>query len=189
MKRGSAIFLFAAFIYGTTLYPLQLWYRLYQEQEWTDLVPSDNEKGVSSPGNGEEIVFKVPLSIPYHSDWEKPMAASGLFERDGEFYTIVSKNYKQDTIYITCYQNTNAREIFGMLADSVKPASEKTDKQKSPTHTISTNFFKKDFQTCPAFVFDVGIPVSLWVSKLSANYLQFYDSQTVSPFLRPPIIV
>lgn len=187
MKQGIAIFLLGAFVYGTTLYPLQLWYRLYQQQEHTNLSVSNFGNDTTPSNHGKEVVFKIPLALPYHSDWEQPAEATGLFENDGEFYTIVSKNYKQDTIYITCLQNTNAREIFGLLSSLVKPANEEGEMQKNRPISVVTDFFKKDYQTCSTFSFAPPIWLHEYSSSTTFLYTNLYNFLPSGSLFRPPI--
>ncbi len=145
MKKGFAVFLLATFLYGTIFYPLQLWYRLYQHQEWSGKagISSGTVTAASVSGAAKEVVFKTPLALPYSTDWEEPREASGLFEREGQFYTVVSTDYRQDTLYVTCFLNNNAREIFGVLSGLVKADSdEESDPKSNPISTLNS-FSKK----------------------------------------------
>ncbi|AWV97598.1 hypothetical protein [Arcticibacterium luteifluviistationis] len=80
----------------------------------------------------EVLEIKMGMALPYASEWESPKKGNGLLERNGEFYTLVERNFANDTLYFKYIKNTNAREIFSMLSDKVDN-NQDSDKQKDAT--------------------------------------------------------
>ncbi len=113
----------------TTVVPLRYLYLLEKQGNHESLSESDFRET-----NEDRFVIKIPIALPYSSDWDSPKAAEGLIERNGEFFTIVSKNYVNDTLYVECVQNNNAKEIFNSLSDHLENFSDFSgdhDKNKS----------------------------------------------------------
>jgi hypothetical protein len=74
---------------------------------------------VSLEGGPDYLEIKIDMALPYGSEWDAPKEGNGLLEKNGEFYTLVERNYKNDTLYFKYIKNTNAREIFSLLSDKV----------------------------------------------------------------------
>ncbi len=116
----------------TTVVPLRYLYLLEKQGSHASVL-----SGGSSGSDQDKFVVKIPIALPYSSDWDSPKAAEGLIERNGEFYTIVSKNYVNDTLYIECLQNSNAKKIFNSLSDHLESFSDFSgDKSKSQSHGL-----------------------------------------------------
>ncbi len=88
----------------------------------------------SSSENPETLEIKMAMALPYSNEWTVEEKSEGLMEYNGEFYTLISKNFKNDTLYFKYLKNNNAREIFGLLADHVDPATGNKD-QEAPSES------------------------------------------------------
>ncbi len=69
---------------------------------------------------GEELVeIKIPLSIPYGTNWQND-APSGLIRYGDAFYNIMEQRYENDSLYTLMQANLSAREQFFALADRIQ---------------------------------------------------------------------
>ncbi|UBM58188.1 hypothetical protein LAG90_15380 [Marinilongibacter aquaticus] len=115
MKRLITIGIAILFVLTSTVIPLRYIYLLEQQASWR---PSSSSSSVNIASN-EKLTLKIPIALPYSGNWESPKEAEGLIQHEGKFYTIISKNYHSDTLYVECLQNGNAKEIFNLLSDYV----------------------------------------------------------------------
>ena len=181
-QRVVSLLLVAVFMYGITFYPLWMWYKLQREGF---AVASYETDDMTAP---DEMVVKVPMAMPYHTDWNAPRESSGLMEVNGEFYTITSKDYRQDTLYFYCFKNQNAREIFGALSGFVQDISQ-DDAMQSPNSPIAgiIKLFKKDFVTPSHFTFKPGITTLMYAGANPVfSCLPIYTSASSVPPTPPP---
>ena len=122
MKKTTSALLGVITLCISTLLPLYYVFELHQESKLTTSsltgIPSDN---------GSEITIKIPIALPYATDWEKPRDSEGLFQYGDKFYTLVSKTYESDTLYITALENSNAKDIFNMLSEHFESSSDTQD--------------------------------------------------------------
>jgi hypothetical protein len=68
------------------------------------------------------ITLKLPLIIPYVSKIEYE-PATGDFEHQGEFYTLIGRQYVNDTLYIVCLRNDDQKRAAAVLSDLVKQST------------------------------------------------------------------
>jgi hypothetical protein len=67
----------------------------------------------------KDIVIKVPVNIPYQTNWAQPESVEGEIEHDGEFYQMVSRQLINDTMYVHCEYDQNARDRFMDLVSNI----------------------------------------------------------------------
>jgi hypothetical protein len=67
----------------------------------------------------EYITVKVPVSLPYQTNWTAPQPVQGKLQVGNEFYEMVEQIMLNDTIYITCKPDRDARANFYALADHI----------------------------------------------------------------------
>ena len=80
--------------------------------------------------NGQEVIVKIPMNVPYFSqerDWEK---AEGQFEYQGEIYRMVRQKLTLDAIYIGCVEDKEGNLIQQQLADFAKTFTDKEGDSK-----------------------------------------------------------
>ncbi|UBM58821.1 hypothetical protein LAG90_18660 [Marinilongibacter aquaticus] len=131
----------------------------------------------------EKLSLKIAMSLPYANQWEEAKDSEGLVQIEGEFYTLVSRHLKQDTLYCDYVKNNSAREIFSMLADNVSPDG----KEKSPRPNIGQVFCKwLSSQYHNQNDITLSKPVSsVWTSQANYQYTAF-SSSTVLQLESPP---
>lgn len=128
----------------STLVPLYWVFQLKQESRFATSMLSEN------PSNeGSEITLKIPIALPYATDWDQPKESEGLFQHGDKFYTLVSKTYQSDTLYVTAIENSNARDIFTMLSEhfeqSPEPADAPQDQGQWLAKLLQNMYFTQDY--------------------------------------------
>lgn len=88
-----------------------------------------------------DIVVKVPVSLPYQVSWNHPEPSEGKIEHNGEYYQIRTKQLVNDTMYVYCEFDQNARDRYMALVDHIQDEMA-TPQQKSPSKLLK-NFMKE----------------------------------------------
>ncbi|MBK5278548.1 MAG: hypothetical protein JJE09_06760, partial [Bacteroidia bacterium] len=53
----------------------------------------------------QEVIFKMPLAIPYSTDSKEYTRVDGEFEHNGDMYRLVKQRLQSDTLYIVCIKD------------------------------------------------------------------------------------
>jgi hypothetical protein len=128
--------------------------------------------------NDEAVTIKVPVAIPYMetTDYER---ATGEFEYNGEFYSLVKQKFVQDTLVIVCVKNHERKQIKNALVNYVKTF---TDKPASGHQAKTVPSLIKDF--LPTNI-SIESSVTGWVLaspfKKEANTFASTDLPIISP--------
>ncbi len=128
----------------STMLPLYLVFQLHLESRL-----HTSTLALDSLSESSEIRFKIPIALPYATDWEQPRESEGLFQHGDKFYTLVSKTYHSDTLYVTAIENSNARDIFTMLSDhfeqSPEPSEAPQDQGQWLAKLLQNTYFTQDY--------------------------------------------
>lgn len=93
-----------------------------------------------------DIVVKVPVSLPYQISWSHPEPSEGKIEHQGEYYQVKTQQLVNDTMYLYCEYDQNARDRYMELVDHIQ--SEMT--QPSPkSHAKLLKSLVKEFMASP----------------------------------------
>lgn len=90
----------------------------------------------------ETLTFKVPLTLPYQSDWQSFQRVDGDFERNGEFYNLVKQKVERDTLIVVYIKDQKEASLFESLTEFVH-ASTDTPMSKKAGKLIEN--FTKDY--------------------------------------------
>jgi hypothetical protein len=82
MKKILSILLFFILLYQAGGFALQY------------LAPTDTES-ISLDENTETMVVKIPISLPYQTDWEAPRETEGELRKGDEFYQMVEQKMEK----------------------------------------------------------------------------------------------
>jgi len=93
----------------------------------------------------ENIIIKVPVSVPYQNNWNAPEPAEGQIEHDGRFYQMKSQQLINDTLYVQCEFDQNARDRFTDLVSKINDEVTGTaaDSRKNQHAHVLKNFLKE----------------------------------------------
>jgi hypothetical protein len=110
------------------------------------LVVSETGKNFVEQTTGSaDIVIKVPVAVPYQNDWEAPEPVTGQIEHEGQFYQMKSQQLINDTLYVQCAVDQNARDRFSELVSKINDqvTGQSADSQKGHHAQILKNFLKE----------------------------------------------
>jgi hypothetical protein len=90
----------------------------------------------------ETYTLKIPLTLPYQTDWHSFERMDGDFEKDGEFYNLVKRKVERDTLIIVYIKDHKEASLFESLTEFVH-ASTDTPMSKKASKLIEV--FTKDY--------------------------------------------
>lgn len=92
----------------------------------------------------EYITVKVPVSLPYQTNWTAPQPVQGKLQVGNEFYEMVEQIMLDDTIYITCKPDRDARANFYALAEHInKHINDNATDGPKPSKSIVIQLLKE----------------------------------------------
>jgi hypothetical protein len=126
MKKILSILLFFILLYQAGGFALQY-------------LASSGSEAISLDENTETKVVKIPISLPYQTDWEAPREVEGELRQGDEFYQMVDQKMENDTLYTTIVADQNARDRFFDLANQVSEhLSDQPEKAPAKSKLINT---------------------------------------------------
>lgn len=90
----------------------------------------------------ETHTLKIPLTLPYQTDWRAFERMDGDFEMNGEFYNLVKRKVERDTLIIVYIKDHKESSLFESLTEFVH-ASTDTPMSKKAGKLIEN--FTKDY--------------------------------------------
>mgnify|MGYP001810419905 CR=1 FL=1 len=112
MKRLVSILLLSLLLYNMVGYSVVYWLGGNVALE----APKDE---LESSLKEEFMTVKVPVSLPYQTNWTAPQSVQGKLQVGSEFYEMVEQIMLNDTVYITCKPDRDARANFYALAEHI----------------------------------------------------------------------
>lgn len=64
------------------------------------------------------VEFKIPVSLPYVTEWENDEYLEEEILHNEHFYNIISRKIEKDTMYVQCRFSGSARDRFWKLVSS-----------------------------------------------------------------------
>jgi hypothetical protein len=130
MKKILAIMLFSVLLYQAGGFALQYL--------------SDGNTVAIDPETEETVVVKIPINLPYQTDWVSAEEVDGSVRQGDEFYEMKSRKVENDTLVTVMVKDRNARENFFDLAEQVN--EHLTDEPGStPVKTKLINTLVKEY--------------------------------------------
>jgi hypothetical protein len=130
MKKLLAIMLFSVLLYQAGGFALQYL--------------SDGNTVAIDPETEETVVVKIPINLPYQTDWVSAEEVDGSVRQGDEFYEMKSRKVENDTLVTVMVKDRNARENFFDLAEQVN--EHLTDEPGStPAKTKLINTLVKEY--------------------------------------------
>jgi hypothetical protein len=130
MKKILAIMLFSVLLYQAGGFALQYL--------------SDGNTVAIDPETEETVVVKIPINLPYQTDWVSAEDVDGSVRQGDEFYEMKSRKVENDTLVTVMVKDRNARENFFDLAEQVN--EHLTDEPGStPAKTKLINTLVKEY--------------------------------------------
>jgi hypothetical protein len=138
LRRILSILLLGLLLYNMVGYSIV--YLTEQRYE----VGAAGKRFVETAASGE-IVLKIPVAVPYQTDWDAPEPAEGQIEHEGKFYQMKSRQLLSDTLYVLCEYDQGARERFSDLVSKINDqvTGQASDTQKGSHATVLKHFLKE----------------------------------------------
>ena len=129
------------------------------------------------------IELKVPLNLPYQTDWASYQRCDGEIQIKGIMYKYVKRKVANDTLYVMCiadakkmHLETAKNDYFKIINDlSQNNKSKKADNTKSYKNAL-TEYDEYSFHVYTKF--SLSIAGISWVDNASAK---LFSSSHVSP--------
>jgi len=151
------------------------------EEKYT--VSAGNNDFIEKQISSKDILIKIPVSIPYQTSWDNPEPAEGKIEHEGEFYQMKTRQLINDTMYVHCEFDQNARDRFVTLASHINDeiSGVTADSRKKSPSTLLKSFLKDYMSSSRKHVFYV----MEWAEQV-ANPVDCNNSSSFQAFLSIP---
>ncbi|MFL0162363.1 hypothetical protein U0R11_08170 [Aquirufa sp. 1-SAACH-A3] len=128
MKKILAIVLFGVLLYQAGGFALQ-----YLSNE-SSIIDSSTET----------VVVKIPINLPYQTDWTSAEEVSGSVRQGDEFYEMKERKVVNDTLVTVMVKDKNARDNFLDFAEKVNEHL-KDEPGSAPAKTKLINILVKEY--------------------------------------------
>jgi len=174
VKKVLTLFLLVLFLLNVVgYYGVLVGLRSSVTEKWRQSVDRD--------ATGAQLIFKIPLAIPYAVDATEYSSVDGEFEHQGEVFRLVKQKLTHDTLYIVCVKDNASKKINQALADYVKTFSDKPFNAKQNSKSIQP--ISKDFFSTTTILktdqsgFDVAIHGHEAFSSFYSFHFQAFINQ------------
>ena len=133
---------------------------------------------LQSEENPSILEIKMSMSLPYASEWESPKEGKGLLERNGDFYTLVERNFVNDTLYFKYIKNSNAREIFSLLSDKVGDTTTSDKPENSNSRSLLSSWMHLKFKLTDSYT--ISSPIVALKANKATNFSYRISYQSIS---------
>ena len=117
---------------------------LYQAGGFALQYLSEGKTVAVDPETEETVVVKIPINLPYQTDWVSSEEVEGSVRQGDEFYEMKERKVENDTLVTVMVKDRNARENFFDLAEQVN--EHLTDEPGStPAKTKLINTLVKEY--------------------------------------------
>lgn len=139
MRRIISILLLGLLLYNMVGYSIVY----LSEERYT--ISAAGKNLVEQATGSADIVIKVPIAVPYQNSWDAPEPMQGQIEHEGQFYQMKSRQLLNDTMYVHCEFDQNARDRFSDLVSRINDqvTGQTSDSQKDAHSNILKNFLKE----------------------------------------------
>lgn len=118
MKKTAAILLLTLFLFN--LFGYKVWFYYMQSRSQQQVQASLDKQQYN---DNELITIKVPLSLPYFTDWKEFEEYDGSIEFNGQHYNYVKRKVYQDTLILLCLPNNEQNRLSAAKSDYEKLVS------------------------------------------------------------------
>ena len=172
MRQLSAIFLILIFLFNLTGYRLLLQY--WEARENTKMEVKLDQQQYDEK---DLVEVKIPIHLPYHSNWNDFEKYDGEIDIDGVHYKYVKRKIFNDSLVLLCIPdkiktkiNTARDEFFSLVNDLQKD----TGNAKSSHPSVSFQFSAGDY---------IGQQAEDWAIAAISNVVSYCTVTGASPLL------
>jgi hypothetical protein len=138
LKKLFAIALLSIYLFNLAGYTLL--FELIEYRSDQKLIAYIDKAGFSDQNLLE---IKVPLQLPYTTDWKDYERYDGEIEIGGAHYNYVKRKLSRDTLYLLCLPNEGKTQIHIVKDEYAKKVNDIPSDKESPN-----NLGKKDNTFC-----------------------------------------
>jgi hypothetical protein len=91
----------------------------------------------------DDIMIKMPVSLPYQVSWEHAEDIDGNILHEGKHYRMRSRQMINDTMYVHCEYDQNARDRFANLVSRIQDQIATNHHPKKSASTLLKHFLKE----------------------------------------------
>ena len=106
MKKLTAILLLLLFLFNTVGYRLFVSY--IQDKADAAFI---NRLDKGNYSNNDLLIVKVPINLPYQTNWKNYERVDGEIDLNGKTYKYVKRKLYNDTMIFLCIQNATKTEL------------------------------------------------------------------------------
>jgi hypothetical protein len=136
VKKVAALFFIALFLFNLFGYRLVV---QYMQQKVSNQLEASLDKNLYS--DAQLIELKVPMNLPYQTNWSAYQRYDGEIEVDGIMYKYVKRKVANDTLYLMCIPNTKKMSLETAKNDFFKLSNDlmqnNNSKKSDNSKTIS----------------------------------------------------
>lgn len=180
MKKIAALFFITLFLFNMFGYRLLV---EYMQQKVSAQLEARIDNNLYN--ESQLIELKVPIHLPYQTNWSAYQRYDGEIEIDGMIYKYVKRKVANDTLYLMCIPNTKKMHLETAKNDFFKITNDLTQndnsKKSDNSKTLSFKNLQGEFDEY-SFVLKTIIPV-----ENARNFLLTLNSRNLlsSPHISP----
>ena len=129
--------------------------------------------------DGESVVIKIPMTLPYQTTSAAFERVNGEFEHQGEFYQLVKQKLENDTLHIVCIKDYRGKQIVTSMVDFTKQSN---DIPTSAALKVLGNFLKEYSGTNDLKM----ISTDGWNTTIPFSNPSFETISPIFPVIAPP---
>ncbi len=141
MKKVAALFFIALFLFNLFGYRLVV---QYMQQKVSNRLEASLDKNLYS--DAQLIELKVPMNLPYQTNWSAYQRYDGEIEVDGIMYKYVKRKVANDTLYLMCIPNTKKMRLETAKNDFFKLSNDLMQNNNSKKSDNSKTISFKNLQ-------------------------------------------
>ena len=124
------------------------------------------------------IQLKLPLNIPYTTDWKDYERCDGNIVLNGTHYNYVKRIVFNDTMYLYCIPNQQKTELNNTKNEYAKQATDLPSNKRAEQSTVKKNSGFNDYSSgLVQYYFSA-------LSNLSTESFLFNNNNTATGFIR-----
>lgn len=141
MKKIAALFFITLFLFNLFGYKLVV---QYMQQKASNQLEARLDKNLYN--ESQLIELKIPMHLPYQTNWSGYQRFDGEIEVDGIMYKYVKRKVADDTLYVMCIPNTKKMNLETAKNDFFKLSNDLTQDNNSKKSDNSKTISFKSLQ-------------------------------------------
>lgn len=124
--------LLVVFLFNVGGYYIVFWGLRYQENRRTTA-----QLDARLYSDEETILLKIPLHLPYSANRAEYKDVRGDFEHKNQFYKLVKQKLENDTLYIVCFKDHQAKHLSNTMIRYANTSNDFPSQSKQSQNLLS----------------------------------------------------